>query len=113
MGIIENTKEIADLVKKMGNIDLYKQIVELEGQIINLSRENHQLKVKLHDLEKRVQEEQVMTFRKPFFYKDNDEEPYCPKCWEADHKAIHLDGPKEYTEGTCYLCLECKTTFYL
>ena len=43
MSIIENTKEIAELVKKLGNIDLYKRIVELQGEIIEISRQKWQL----------------------------------------------------------------------
>lgn len=114
MSILENTKEIAELIKKMGNIDLYKRIVELEGQIINLSRDKHQLEVKLYEIEKAIEQEQDMEFRMPFYYKGEDPHPFCPKCWEANRKAIHLKGPiNDQMMGTSYHCYECKNTFYL
>jgi hypothetical protein len=36
MGIIENAKDIADLIKKAGDIELYRKICALEGEIIDL-----------------------------------------------------------------------------
>ena len=44
MGIVENLKEAADVAKAIGNIDLYRKIVELEGEVIELTRENQQLR---------------------------------------------------------------------
>jgi hypothetical protein len=112
MSIIENTKEIAELIKKIGNVELYKRIVELEGEIIDLSREKHQGEIKLHDLEKRFTEEKSMEFRKPFIYRKDDPLPHCPKCWEADRKGIHLDGPMREQSGNSYYCHQCKETFF-
>jgi len=40
MGIIDNAKELADLLKAAGNTELYRKIVELEGEIIELTRQN-------------------------------------------------------------------------
>ena len=34
MGIIDNAKEVADLIKKIGDVDLYKKIVDLQSQIV-------------------------------------------------------------------------------
>ena len=38
MGIIDSAKEIADLIKQVGDMELYRKIVELEGEIIELTR---------------------------------------------------------------------------
>ena len=111
MSIIENTKEIAELIKKMGNIDLYKRIIELEGEIIDLSREKHQLDIKLNQLEKQFEQEQEMKFRKPFYYKEGDNVPCCPLCWEANRKAVHLDGPNRVEMETTFYCYLCRNNF--
>ena len=37
MSIINNAKEIADLIKKIGDVELYRKIIELEGEIIELT----------------------------------------------------------------------------
>jgi len=31
--------------------------------------------------------------------------PYCPKCWEADQKSLHLINDEE-----CWFCPQCRTT---
>ena len=112
MNIIENTKEIANLIKKIGNIDLSKRIVELEGQIIDFSQEKHQLEVRLHELETVLKEEKSMEFRKPFYYRPADSQPYCAKCWELNRKAIHLDGPIKEETGESYFCHVCREDYY-
>ena len=52
MSIIDNAKEIALLVKKLGDIDLYRKIVELEGEIIELTREKRQVEERLADIQR-------------------------------------------------------------
>ena len=41
MGIVENIKDAADLAKKVGDIELYRKIVRLEGEVMDLTREKH------------------------------------------------------------------------
>ena len=36
MSIIDNVKEIANLVQKLGDMELNRKIVELEGEIIEI-----------------------------------------------------------------------------
>lgn len=36
MSIIDNAKEIVDLVKKLNDVDLYRRIIELESEIVNM-----------------------------------------------------------------------------
>ena len=107
MSIIDNVKEIANLVKKIDDIDLYRRIIELESEIIELTRENHELKVDNHDLKEKLNLSEALVFRKPFYYKENDDTPYCPRCWEADRKAIHLNGPIEDMGDHYHFCPVC------
>jgi hypothetical protein len=43
MGVIENMKDIAELIKRAGDIELYRKMVESEGEVIDLTRENRRL----------------------------------------------------------------------
>jgi len=54
-----------------------------------------------------------LTYRKPFYYAGNDEQPYCPRCYEDNGEAFHLTGPA-LTGGDrkpFYTCPNCSTAF--
>ena len=105
MSIISDAKEIAELVKKLGNVELYKKIVELEGEIIEITRKNNELQQQTDDLKKIIEAETSLEFRSPFYYRQDDNIPLCPRCWEADKKAIHLVNVKmAYNPLRCQSC---------
>src|SRR4030095_16349621 len=90
MGIVENVKEVADLVQKVGNLDLSKRIIELEREIIELTHENWELKKDNKELGEMLQLKVKMNFKTPFWFMEGDSVPYCPKCYEGDQKLVHL-----------------------
>jgi hypothetical protein len=111
MGTLENLKEIADLVKKMGDIDLYRRIVEIEGEVVELTRRNRALESEHQELSHRVEFAARMTFTEPFWYADSDVVPFCPQCWESDRTAVHLLYKGHMSGGHRYDCPNCKNLF--
>ncbi len=109
MGIFDNFKEVADLVKKIGDVELYRKMVELEGEVIELTRQNRAQEEEIGQLRNLVSTKQRMVFRKPFYYMEGDEHPYCSKCWEVDNVSVHLRGPIKVAAGPGYECPNCKT----
>ncbi|OGW84793.1 MAG: hypothetical protein A3C35_05760 [Omnitrophica bacterium RIFCSPHIGHO2_02_FULL_46_11] len=108
MGIIENAKDIADVIKKIGDVELYRQIVNLEGQIIDLTRSNRKLENEIERLREITNYKNKLIFKNPFYYLENDPHPFCPKCWEANRSVVHLDGPLNVVAGSRYDCHNCK-----
>ena len=49
MGVIEGAKALAELARSYDKIDLYKQAVELMGQVTSLATENFELKQEVAD----------------------------------------------------------------
>ena len=111
MGLIENFKDVAELVKKAGNIDLYQQITALESQLIDLTRTNRHLELENEELKAQLAIRAKMSFKNPFWFVEGDDVPCCPRCWEHDSKAIHVQGPMEVGSGTRYDCPQCKEMF--
>lgn len=66
MGTIENAKEIADLAKKIGDADLYRKIVEREGEVIDLTRDKRTPENHNEDLKEKLALVPEMTFRELF-----------------------------------------------
>jgi hypothetical protein len=112
MSILDSAKEIADVIKKMGDIELYRKIVELEGQLIDLTREKRELEDRCHKLENELAFSKTLTFKPPVYYAEGDSTPYCATCWENEAKAIHLEGPFCDDGDVSYSCRVCKNMVY-
>lgn len=86
MSIISNAKEIADLVKKLGDVELYRKIIELEGEIIELTREKRDLEKKLDDIEtweaqlKKYQLEETSGGAVVYGFNGSPKHYACPSC---------------------------------
>lgn len=100
---IGTIKNISELIKKYNDLELMKQIVALQIEVFDLQTENLALK-------KQVTEREKMQRNEPhgYYYKEGDEVPHCPKCWEGDGKAISLPAPVpsvDYGSGRrCRVC---------
>jgi hypothetical protein len=113
VGVIENMKDVADLVKKAGDIDLYRKIVSLEGEVLDLTREKRRLEARVEELEKSLEFKGQLKFDKPFFWMDGDNTPYCPSCWEVKGIAVHLFQYYKNQEETRWDCTNCKQMFLI
>ena len=111
MGIVENIKDAADLAKKVGDLELYRKIVHLEGEVMDLTRENRQAEQKIEQLQKQLALKAKMTFKEPFYYQDGDTVPFCPSCFEKDNRAVHLIFHFDNEERTRWDCTGCKQVF--
>ena len=110
MGIIDNAKEIADLVKNYNNQDLYEKIVDLRAQIIELKEENIRLKEKNDKLEAAIRiEEEIIKDGNCYFRKSDEERkhPYCMTCWDVDRKLVSLVC-NQIGEQVFIVCNICK-----
>jgi len=113
MGILDNIKEVADFAKKVGDIELYRKIVHLEGEVIELTRENRQADQKIEDLQKQLTLKAKMTFRQPFYYQDGDAVPFCPRCFEKDTRSMHLVRGGDDSVHSRWDCKECKQVYLI
>jgi len=112
VGIIETIKDVAVLVQKADNIDLVKHVLALQTQAQELIEDNRSLKEKLKDLEGLLQFAKNLSFRTPFYFATGDAAPYCPRCWEANRKAVHVVKIFE-GEETRWDCFECKQMYLI
>jgi len=112
MGIIETIKDVVTLVQKADNIDLVKHVLALQTQAQELIEENRNLKEKVRELEGLLQLAKSLSFQAPFYVADGDPVPFCPRCWEADRKPVHVvkifGGAR-----TRWDCVECRRTYMI
>jgi hypothetical protein len=51
VGVVEDVGKIAELIKKIGDIDLYKKILALETEVMELTRDKRRADDRIEELE--------------------------------------------------------------
>ena len=114
MSIVSDAKEIADLVKKMGDVDLYRRIVELQGEVTELASRNVEIESELRAVKGKLELRASLAFRQPYYWREGDDVPYCQVCFEKSGIAFHLDAIYTDTDSASRsrFCRSCHSTFY-
>src|ERR1700704_2125390 len=116
MGVVENLKDVADLVKKAGEIELYKKISAAEDEVRELTREKRRFEDRVEELERVLRFKEEIVFRAPFYYlKEGDQTPYCAACWEtaSSRQAVHVVLQFDNEEQTAWVCPTCKHGYHV
>lgn len=110
MGLYEGIKDVAKIVQQADNLELYRQLLDLSAQALEmqatinkLSEENAKLKKK-QDLEERIQRHQGLYIT---LKGEEDDILYCSHCWDNDRKLIQM----QKSHGECF-CPHCQLIDY-
>lgn len=109
MAALPSYKDIIDLVKKGATLEAQEKIMELREASLELQEENILLREQVKELQRRQDLHDKMKFRKPYYWMEGDDVPFCPKCWEENGKAIHLKGDGGHSEF--WNCAVCETIY--
>ena len=111
MGLYEGLKDVASIVQKADNIDLYRQLLDLSAQALELQDrvselmdENKKFKEQ-EDVSNKIErhKESYITLKE-----DEDHILYCPHCWDCKRILVQCDSNDRI--GQMY-CPECKEHF--
>jgi hypothetical protein len=118
LGIIDNAKEVADLIKKIGDQELYRRIVDLQGEVVELSGRVVTLSQLLLTSEQKIAElDALLNIRGKmqrlgsFYFLVDDPDGHCPKCWEVDHRMVHVVSMRHDKMGIQWTCPQCRTAY--
>jgi hypothetical protein len=111
MGVVENMKDVADLVKKFNDIELNRRILNLENEVLDLARAKRRGEEKIEELERTLKFKAALEFKEPFYWLDGDTVPFCPNCWEKSHQPIHVVNLWTEHGQTRHECPSCKTPY--
>ena len=118
MGIIETSTELAKLAQKIGNIEVYNQVIALQAQVMELMGENMKAKDDL-----RAAGEEIRKLRddselsrnlaydgeRYWLTKDSRKEgPFCGVCWDVDRKLVRMRTFEMQGGGRGYVCDHCR-----
>ena len=92
--VMGHAKEIAELVRKYNNMELYQKIVNLRDEIFNLSEDNIALKERVKELERQQDISSELVREGNVYHRQIDDGkkagPYCMACWDGDSKLVNL-----------------------
>jgi len=98
--ISENFKNAA-FTKQM--TDIYLQFAQFQIDTANTISENQALKEKIKEMK-----DNPLRYDGSM-YRDNDNFPYCPACYDARDLRIHLNNS---SNKICFHCPECNNNFF-
>lgn len=112
MGLYENIKDVANVLQKADNIELYSRLIDLSSQALDMQDELSKLRTENRDLKEKKRLEDKIVRHPELFITLKDEQQnivYCTHCWDAVKKLIqgHCDSI-----GQMY-CPECKERFII
>jgi hypothetical protein len=107
VSISEGFKTLASSIRKYKDPELLDQVVTLQNEVWTLQDRVRSLEKENEELRNQLKLKSKMIFRKPFYFMEGDEVPFCPRCYEGDEKCVHLLGPTKVTAGMRYKCPSC------
>lgn len=111
MDIIHQTASVTKAVVDAGDYELYQELQDISVKAYDLTMENIELKNKISELQKIIDEEKEKIFKNQAYY-FGDEGPYCTKCYDDEYKKIRM---LEYDTklGTIYnRCPKCQNQVF-
>ncbi len=113
MGIIENAKEAVKLVQQIDNVELYRKILDLQAEAMELTEQLKEKDEIISQLKDALDLKGKLICQKSAYYLVDDKEtavdgPFCTKCFDVDHVKCRL--VKDHTHGHVK-CLNCKVSF--
>jgi hypothetical protein len=111
MGVVENMKDVADIVKKFNDIDLNRRILDLENEVLDLARAKRRGEEKIEELERTLKFKGDLKFKEPYYWLEGDDVPFCPNCWEKEPEPIHVVHQWSEHGETRRDCPNCKTGY--
>ena len=106
MSFYDAFKDAMNLAQKADNIELYRQLLDLGAQALELQAEVARLREENTELKKATEMEADIEYHvDAFVTRMSDKKPikYCVACWVDKRKLVPIQDQK-YNNYTCPLC---------
>jgi hypothetical protein len=110
---IPGYKEIVELIKKGSNLEAQEKIMQLREAVLALQEENHILKSKIAELEKKLEISRNLDFDGSVYWLEGKEKegPFCQRCYDVVHNLVRLQDISRTSGTRTWFCLECKKSY--
>ena len=110
MSFYDKFKDVLSIAQKADNIELYRQLLELSAQALDLQEENTRLHREIEELRNKANiSQQIERHPETYITLKDDEQHllYCAHCWDSEEKLVQL----ECNDGS-FRCPHCKMNGY-
>jgi hypothetical protein len=106
-------KKIREIIKNTADRELVKLILDLQRDFFAIESRNLELASELTNLKQQLELSAKMHMRPPsdYYFQDGDDSPFCPRCWEIDGNAVHLQAPVTSGGRIRRECPVCRETY--
>ena len=116
MGIIEDVKEAVKLSQQVNNVDLYRKLVDLQLEVMELTEKLKQKDTAISQLNKTLAlKEKLICINSAYYEADTDgkpfDGPFCTKCFDVDGKVCRLLRDEKGASNEAVFCPNCKASF--
>jgi hypothetical protein len=108
LGILDDVKSLAKTVQQIDNVSLYRQILDLQGEILELVEENRSLKQQIAGLQESARIRGQLIVRDDCYWLPQEggaeDGPFCTNCWDVRQNLVRMwkSGNPDYS--TCPNC---------
>ena len=109
MGFYDAFKDVLTVAQKADNVELYRQLLDLNAQALEMQEEITRLKEENADLKRQKDIEKNIEYHvDAFITRKSDEKPikYCAACWADKKKLVPLQYGLNCVDQ--YQCPSCK-----
>ena len=104
MNFLDMIKDVVDIAQKADNIELYRQLLDLNKAALDIQTEINDLKTENRKLKEQIDIKESIERHKDGLYvtlkNDPDKIRYCAVCWGRDQKLIQL-----FDDDCCHECI--------
>ena len=110
MGLYEGIKDAIGIAQKADNIELYKQLIDLSSQALDMQTEIAKLREVNLELQKsKHTKKRLVRHEQPYLTLegDNPKVCYCAVCWGKDEKMIQMERINRDNDQIKLFCSVC------
>jgi hypothetical protein len=94
MSLLDDFRSVISTIQKIDNIELYRQIVDLQSEAVEIVAENTQLRGRISDLEAKFEVRQKLRFEANAYWigdtMETGDGPFCSNCYDQHQKLVRM-----------------------
>ena len=108
MSVLETVKDVANTIRQIDNIDLYRKILDLQGEVMRLVEENGDLRRENTSLKDLLVVKDSLTFSRDCYWVSKatgtSEGPFCSACWDVRRELVRMIKCLDVKYSQCPVC---------